>query len=351
MLNPTAQVRMKDIAERAGVSISTVSHVINQPQVVKAETIARVRQVMDEFRFIPNAAARQLKVGDSDMLAMVVSDIAEPFWADLVRAVEARAEELGLSVLLADSNFSASREATHLEFFESQRVKGILLAPVDFDLVRLTRLTRRHTPLVLFGQAPSGVPCPSASHDDLVGGRLAVQHLASLGRRRLAFVGGPLSLWPVANRLQGASEAAQDERVDLSILATRDLSFEEGHRVGLELLSGDPALMPDGVLGATDLVALGLLKALCRDGDVRIPQDIAVIGYGDVRLAVPLGALAGTAGIDSWLAAWLAGSLVGLIWGVAVRRRRPAPGTTSGFAYGPALWTGPYVALLWLALV
>ena len=75
------------------------------------------------------------------------------------------------------------------------------------------------------------------------------------------------------------------------------------------------------------------------------------IGYGDVRLAAPIGALAGASGTEAWLAAWLAGSLVGLIWGLALRRRHPAPGTTSGFAYGPALWTGPYLALLWLALV
>ena len=75
------------------------------------------------------------------------------------------------------------------------------------------------------------------------------------------------------------------------------------------------------------------------------------LGYGDVRLAVPIGALAGTIGLDGWLAAWLAGSLVGLVWGLVVRRRHPAPGTVGGFAYGPALWTGPYLALLWLAVV
>ncbi|MDR0592272.1 MAG: LacI family transcriptional regulator [Bifidobacteriaceae bacterium] len=280
-----AQLRMKDVAEKAGVSISTVSHVINTPEVVAAETIARVRRAMDEIGFVPNAAARQLKLGTSSTIGMVVTDISEPFWAELARAVETHAEAQGLSVLLADSNFSAQRESTHLDFFAYQRVKGILLAPVGVGMDALAPLVKRGTPAVVFGQGPPGLPFPSVSHDDIAGGRLAVRHLTSLGRKRLAFLGGPLSLPPISNRLQGAAEVAQEAQADLRVLPTTDMSFAEGYRVGAELTARGPQHMPDGVLAATDLLALGFIKALHIDGAVRIPEQLAVIGYGDISFA------------------------------------------------------------------
>jgi LacI family transcriptional regulator len=274
---------MRDVAALAGVSIATVSNAINKPSMVRDTTIQRVLSAMDELGFVRNAAASQLKLGRSNTIGLLLADIANPFYTELARAVEAGAEQHGLTVLLGDSNESSQRESVLLDQFEQQRVRGVLIAPVGDIPDRLERLRRRGVPTVLFDRQ-GGKGFSSVALDDMVGGRLPVEHLIGIGRTRLAFAGDLPSMAQARARARAATRAAAKAGMQLRLLTTSAHTFEEGERLGRELLAEPRRTLPDGIFAANDLVALGLMKVLAQAG-IRIPDQVAIIGYDDIMLA------------------------------------------------------------------
>ncbi|MBW1640223.1 LacI family DNA-binding transcriptional regulator [Microbacterium resistens] len=278
-------VSVREVAEDAGVSVGTVSNVLNRPERVSADTVARVHAAIERLGYVRNDAARQLRAGRSRTIGLVVLDIRNPFFAEVVRGAEGRAEEHGRSVLVANSDEKAEREATHLALFEEQRVSGVLITPVGDATPLLGRMHQRGIPSVLVDRRSSDPRFASVSVDDGEGGRIAAAHLLSLGRRRLAFVGGPLTLPQVSDRLSGAQSAAAEAGAAIEFLATRALTVEEGRRAGELLLQRAPAERPDGVFAANDLVALGILQSMVMTGGARVPEDLALIGYDDIDFA------------------------------------------------------------------
>lgn len=276
---------MRDVAALAGVSVATVSNALNKPDVVREKTIKKVQSAMDELGFVRNNAARQLKAGRSTSLGLLLVDLANPFFTELARAVETRADAHGYSVLLGDSNESEARESSYFDLFEEQRVQGLLIAPVGAIAPRLDRIRRRGTPAVLLDRQVGRTDFSSVALDDVAGGKLAVEHLLSIGRRRLCFVGGPGTVLQIQDRIAGATRAASAGGGELRVIETSALSFEEGERVGMELLAAGVDDLPDGIFAGNDLVALGIIKSLYVHGGVRIPQRVAVIGYDDIALA------------------------------------------------------------------
>ncbi len=278
-------VSVRDVAERAGVSVGTVSNVLNRPEKVSPDTVARVHEVIAMLGFVRNDAARQLRAGRSRTIGLMVLDIRNPFFAEVARGAERRAEEHGLSVIVANSDERRQREATHFDLFEEQRVAGVLVTPVSEALDRLERMTRRGIPAVLVDRESQDARFPSVSVDDVEGGRIAAQHLVALGRRRLAFIGGPITLRQVSDRLQGAREIVEYAAVGIDVIPTEALSVEEGRRAGRLLLDRPAQERPDAVFAANDLLALGVLQSLGMLGGVRVPEDIALIGYDDIDFA------------------------------------------------------------------
>jgi LacI family transcriptional regulator len=275
-------VSVRDVAEQAGVSVGTVSNVLNNPDKVASATAERVLAAIEALGFVRNDAARQLRAGASRSIGLVVLDVGNPFFTDVARGVEQRAAEEGLVVLLANSDERPDREAAHLDLFEEQRVRGVLITPVDEVGERLHRLRARGIPAVLVDRL-AGEGFSSVSVDDVAGGRLAAQHLLDTGRRRLCFVGGPLELGQVRDRLRGAHEAVAtvpDARIE--VLAVPALSMTEGVSAGRRILEQEPRC--DAVLAANDVVALGVLQGLLLGG-VRVPDDIALVGYDDIDFA------------------------------------------------------------------
>ncbi len=203
---------VKQVAERAGVSLGTVSNVLNRPERVGNKTRERVLRAIDELGFVRNEAARQLRAGRSRTIGLVVLDVGNPFFTDIAAGVEVAAAKAGLSLVLCNSAEDSTREAHYLSLLEEQRTFGVLLSPVDGDSSRLAALRRRGTATVLVDRKGSRSMC-SVSVDDLVGGELAVSHLCGLGHRRIAFVGGPLGLKQVSDRLAGARRALADARL------------------------------------------------------------------------------------------------------------------------------------------
>ncbi|WP_062298813.1 LacI family DNA-binding transcriptional regulator [Demequina maris] len=280
-------VSVREVAARAGVSVGTVSNVLNRPDQVKAETVERVRAAIEELGYVPNAAARQLRAGRSQSLALLVLDVGNPFFTDVARGAEARAAKEGLTVLLANSDESSEREASHLDVFERQRVSGILVSPVEGDFTRLEEIRKHGIPVVLVDRGADQARFASVSVDDVAGGALAARHLLEQGRRRLAFVGGPLRIGQVADRFAGASAAvAEHGSATLQLFGTDEMSLDEGRRVGeaLRPLIRDTGI--DGIVAANDLLAIGVERALLFGPDpIRVPDEVALVGYDDISFA------------------------------------------------------------------
>lgn len=278
-------VNVKDVALRAGVSVGTVSNVMNHPEKVSGKSIARVRSAIDDLGFIRNDAARQLREGRSTTIGLIVLDARNPFFTDMARGAEARAAEAGLSVLLANSGASVEREATYLDLFEQQRVRGVLISPLGESTSRLVTLRARGIPAVLVDRAIADVSFSSVSVDDVAGGRMAAEHLIAIGRSRLAYLGGPPGLRQSADRLRGARQAAAAHPgVILEVIELDALSVHAGRAAGAAIAAR--AELPDAIFAANDLVAIGVLQALVfKDSHITVPDDIAIVGYDDIDFA------------------------------------------------------------------
>ncbi len=291
-------VRIQDVASRAGVSVGTVSNVLNHPGKVSPAATSRVHSAIDELGFIRNDAARQLRAGRSRTVGMIVLDVRNPFFTDLARGAEDQAAASGLSVLLGNSDEDSDRESTYLDLFEEQRVLGVLISPFGDVTERLERLTARGTRAVLVDRSGEGSLFSSVSVDDISGGRMAVEHLVAHGRRRIAFVGGPFGIRQVADRFRGA-EAAVAGRGDVSleVIPVPALSVLAGRDAGDSIVARPQRTRPDAVFAANDLLAMGVLQALVMQGQsgISVPHDIALIGYDDIDFAraavVPLSSI------------------------------------------------------------
>jgi LacI family transcriptional regulator len=288
---------VRDVALRAGVSVGTVSNVLNHPEKVSPASVERVQRAIDELGFIRNDAARQLRNGRSRTIGMVVLDVRNPFFTDLARGAEDEAAASGLTVTLGNSDENPQREATYLDLFEQQRVYGVVISAYADVTERLVRLKKRGIPAVLVDRSSPDGAFSSVSVDDLAGGRLAVEHLISLGRTRLAFVGGPREIRQVADRLEGARAAvAAHPGVSLEVIEIDALTVIAGRAAGSGIVARAADERPDAIFAANDLVSMGLLQAFAMQGaDVAVPAQIALIGYDDIDFAsaavVPLSSI------------------------------------------------------------
>jgi LacI family transcriptional regulator len=287
---------VKDVAALAGVSVGTVSNVLNRPEKVSADVTSRVQAAIDMLGFVRNDAARQLRAGRSRSVGLVVLDAANPFFTELARGAEDRAAAEHFTVLVGNSNEDAAREAAYLDLFEQQRVRGVLLSPVGNVVPRLEQLRGRGIPTVLVDRQTDNLSFSSVAVDDLAGGQMAAAHLLSLGRRRIAFVGGPSGIRQVADRLDGARKAIGEvPGASLEVVETESLTVLSGRAAGEAIRLRPAATRPDAIFAANDLLATGLLQGLMLMGDVQVPQQIALIGYDDIEFAaaavVPLSSI------------------------------------------------------------
>lgn len=285
---------IKDVAAAAGVSLGTVSNVLNRPDRVSRPTRERVEQAMRQLGFVRNESARQLRAGRSSVIAYVMLDASNPFFTDVAQGIEAAAEGAGLSLFLCNSDQRADRELTYLHRLQEQRVQGILITPVDPDEPALDEIVRHGTPVVIVDRVRSVDSHCSVAVDDVLGGQIAVDHLLDLGHERIAFVGGPERIGQVRDRRTGARralEAARRSADDLVVVATEALTVAEGRSAGERIAGMKTGSRPTAAFCANDLVALGLLQQCVALG-LRVPEDLAIVGYDDIdyaaAAAVPL---------------------------------------------------------------
>jgi len=278
---------VKDVAALAGVSLGTVSNVLNRPDRVSPATRGKVEQAMRELGFVRNESARQLRAGHSRTLAYVLLDARNPFFTDVAEGAERAAEAAGLSLFLCHSDNRASREGDYLAHLVEQRVQGILVTPVDPEAAVLSDVRRNGTPLVIVDRTREDDEFCSVAVDDVLGGRLAVEHLLERGHTRVAFIGGPHSIGQVRERLVGARDAwaaagLPDDQ--LTVIPTDGLTVVEGRSAGERLMGIGKGRRPTAAFCANDLLALGLLQQLSTVG-LSVPGDLAIVGYDDIEYA------------------------------------------------------------------
>ncbi|MEV4836677.1 LacI family DNA-binding transcriptional regulator [Nonomuraea sp. NPDC049486] len=281
---------IKEVAQLARVSVGTVSNVLNRPEIVSPATRERVFEAIRELGFVRNEVARHLRVGRSRTVGLVVLDVSNPFFADVAQGAEAVADEHDTMMMLCNSAADPDRERRHLDQLEQQRVLGVLITPVDAASPRLAQLTARGTPVVLVDSAATGMQC-SVAVDDRLGGQVAAAHLIERGHRRIAFVGGPLSIKQVADRHAGASaavsaavSASAGEGAELVDFETTALGVAAGRAAGERLAALPGAERPTAAFCANDLLALGFLQAMSLRG-LKVPDDVAIVGYDDIDFA------------------------------------------------------------------
>ena len=281
-----ASVSMKDVAALAGVSLGTVSNVLNSPDIVAEPTRRRVELAIAKLGWIPNEPARQLRAGRSRSIGMIVMDIANPFYTDLVIGAENCVQERGYSVQVGNSAQEADRENAQLLVLMQQRVRGVLLAPIWGIDERVRQLKLRGIPVVLLDRAGNQSDFCSVSTDDVEGGRLAVQHLLDQGHTIIAVVGGPGNLQQVRDRRLGAELASSrfDGSTRLLTISTPHLDVESGVRTAEEIVLMPSNERPTAVFAANDLLAIGLLQGFVTAG-LRVPNDMAIVGYDDIAFA------------------------------------------------------------------
>ncbi|MDJ0336252.1 LacI family DNA-binding transcriptional regulator [Salinibacterium sp. G-O1] len=280
--------RIRDVAQLAGVSVGTVSNVLNKPDEVSPESLARVQKAIAELGYVRNDAARQLRAGVSSTVGFVVLDGQNPFFNEVVRGAEDEASKNGIAILVGNTDEDPRREGMYLDLFEEQRVRGVLISPYDDIGDRLQKLKDRDIPAVLVDRINVDGKFSSVAVDSVAGGQIAAQHLIDTGRRRIAFVGGPFDIRQVRDRLAGARVAVDNSEfnVEIEVIATNALTVVEGVQAGRRIMERSRPNRPDALFAANDLLALGLLQSLIVNGKLLVPSEISLIGFDDIAFAV-----------------------------------------------------------------
>ncbi|KQT98328.1 LacI family DNA-binding transcriptional regulator [Sanguibacter sp. Leaf3] len=284
---------MADVAARAGVSLGTVSHVLNHPERVTDATRAKVEDVVAALGYRPNRMARSLAGGRSSAIGLAMTDLSNSLFVDIARGAGEHAESLGMSVLLADGDNELGREVRNLELFDELSVAGSMITLSDEEhMAALVGARSGGRPLVLLNfSAPEAWFC-SVAVDNELGGHIATEHLLGTGRTRLVFVGGPEVLRPVHDRRDGFRRAlAGAGLVAVDELRPDAINREDGVQIGRRLVADVRAGRVDGIVAASDLLAAGIVQVLLAEG-ISVPSDVAVVGYDNNQavwdLPVPL---------------------------------------------------------------
>ncbi|WP_432976937.1 LacI family DNA-binding transcriptional regulator [Dactylosporangium sp. CA-233914] len=271
---------MREVASAAGVSVSTVANVLNNPAVVAEGTRRRVEAAMDSVGFVRSGPARQLRGLPSRLVGSVTLDQANPFYAELNRGIEDHLDDAGCMLLTCSTDLRADKELRLLRLLEEQSPRGVIITPTGEEPQRLTAVVARGTPVVLLDARQNSLDLCAVAVDHVLGGRLAGEHLVRLGHRRVAFVTAGPDIEPVRQRHDGLRQALGGPPVEVRLAAA---GFAEGTDAAVRALveAADP---PTAAVCVNDVVAVALIRGLQARG-LRVPEDLSVVGYDDLPFA------------------------------------------------------------------
>lgn len=284
VLVPRKPVRMADVAERAGVSIATVSHVLSGRRPVAEHTRLRVQQVIDDLGFQPNAIARSMVTQRTHTIALIVPDITNPFYPAIARGLQDVLTPVDYFALLASTGGDSATERHLVELMVARQVDGIAFAGYYKHVHDVEPALAAGIPVVLLGSRTPRVGIDTVTSDNVGAAALATQHLLEQGHRRIGFISGPAGLGPVADRVLGYQEVLKENGVPVPTeLMVRTQFTREGGREGMARLL-ELAARPEAVICTNDIVAIGAMDA-ARQAALRVPHDVAIVGFDDIDAA------------------------------------------------------------------
>ncbi len=278
-------VNIRDVAKLAGVAPITVSRVINNSDSVNPATRERVQKAIDELHYVPNTLAKSLRSRQTQTIALILTDITNPFWTTIARGVEDAAAESGFHTILCNTDENPAKEATYINLLLQRRVDGIIIAPTTPDKTRLALLKRHQVPCVLIDRRVAGFKADAVYGDSRTGARVLTEHLINLGHRRIAIVNGPCSISTAQDRTDGYRAALRRHQIPLEdglIMEGGEFKQTSGYQHVKQLLAHHPR--PTAIFAANNLIAVGALQAL-REAGLRVPEDMAIVCFDDIGLA------------------------------------------------------------------
>lgn len=275
---------IREVASRAGVSPTTVSHVINNTRFVSAETRQRVLDAMAELNYRPNVLARSLRRGETRTLGLILPDSANPFFAEIARAIEDSAFTAGYNVILGNSENELAKEQVYVDVLVNKQVDGLIFLASGDHSPSLEHLVCNGLPVVVVDRRLSGLEVDTVLTDNLQGGLTAARYLLELGHRRIACITGPSNLTPSAERVIGYRRALEEYGlpVDENLIRKGDFHPSSGYLATGELLRQQPR--PTAIFICNDMMAIGALRALSEAG-LHVPRDCSLVGFDDIELA------------------------------------------------------------------
>jgi len=272
---------IRDVAERAGVSTTTVSHVVNRTRKVDPGTAARVEAAIDELGYRPNALARSMRRGRTHTVGIVIPDIANPFFGDLARSLEDHMFERGYSAIICNSDGDAEKEARYLDVLLSKKVDGLLLIAASQSSDGLGQIVAKGPPTIVVDRELDELPLSQVMVENRHGGYLAGRHLLELGHRDIGVIAGPGGLGTSARRLEGFQSALEEAGIKL----LKERVFRGDFRAASGRAAMDGWLQqgnrPTAVFAENDLMAVGTLSAAHSAG-LDVPDDLSVVGFDGI---------------------------------------------------------------------
>ena len=281
-------IRLKDIAERAGVSMMTVSKAMRDVKDVSPATRERIRKLAAEMGYTPDSVAQGLRNRNTRLLGLVISAVTNPIFARVMMAIEEQAHELGYAILFAQSLNVVEREDQAVRHLLSRRVEGLFITPVyrmEPTAPIYEELRRRGTPTVLLGpRAPFCQGFVNVETDDSTASYIATQHLLELGHRRIAYLAGPAVVPSAQERIEGYRRALREASIEVDdrLIFNAGSTIEEGEKAALQLLNETPGAT--AVQAVNDMVAIGAANVFLNQG-LQIPRDLSMVGFGNILVA------------------------------------------------------------------
>ncbi|KFX30405.1 LacI family DNA-binding transcriptional regulator [Ralstonia solanacearum] len=275
---------IKDVAALAGVSFTTVSHVINNTRPVNAETRKRVEEAIRATRYVPSAVARSLKHRTTRTIGVLVPTATNPYFAELARGIEDVCAAAGYSVILCNSDDDPRKQRDYLRVLMEKRVDGLIVSSAGPDTALIDALSESALPVVMVDRPTEGILADQVQIDHEEGAYLATRHLVELGHRRIACISGPSTLSVTAGRLAGFHRALREAGVpeQSARVSEGDFTSPGGYRAARELLTTGER--PTAIFASNDLMGIGALRAAAELG-ITVPRELSIIGFDDIELS------------------------------------------------------------------
>ncbi|HEV2514242.1 MAG TPA: LacI family DNA-binding transcriptional regulator [Devosia sp.] len=280
-------VTIRDVAKRAGVSVPTVSRVLNKHPGVGEELVARTLAAIADLNYHPSRAAQQLRTQDSGRVAVVFSDLSNQFHISVLKGIEQVLSVEGISITIGNADQDPKREAALIDIVLSDNAKGLIIAPTREDVPAVERAVEQGLPVVVVDRRMRNVAVDTIYTDSAKGAQDAVRHLIELGNQRVAMISGPIHLTSAQDRYSGYMQAISDAAIsfDPSLLRFGDYRQESGYRLARELMGLEQP--PSAIFVANNAMTIGALNAIHEMGRA-IPEEIAIVGFDEVDWAISL---------------------------------------------------------------